>query len=401
MFMKSMNILFVHEVNYLAKPIFEIHEFPEQLALRGHKVSFIQFDEGYKFWQRKRTPKKQTISGRVYSKAKIALYNPIQLGIPGLDRVFAIFTFVPLLWRLLRRNSFDVIVQYAVPTYGVQTNWLAKANQTPVVFRALDVSHKIRRTPLAQLIKLAEKRVYAGATLISGNNLGISNYCQKMGLRTDKSITNFPPLDLGHFQGKIPDVALQKQLGILPEDKVITYMGSFFYFSGLADLIKSFAESHEPNMKLLIIGGGEQEKELRQLAKELRVQDKIIFTGFIDYSNLPNYFALSTVAVNPMLPSLVSNTALPQKVLQYVAAGLPVVSTKLEGIYKMFGEASGITWVSNSTDVAPAAMALAMDSNLANKNSKLQTKVVGAFLGTNISLKSFEETLKLAMVTKP
>lgn len=397
---KKLNILFVHEVSYQNKPIFEMHEFPELLAERGHKVSFIQFDEGYKFWQRKRSPKKQTISGRVHTKVKLNLYTPFQLGIPGVDRILAIFTFAPLISGLLKQNEFDVIVQYAVPTYGVQTNWIAKANKTPVVFRALDVSHKIRKTLLAPLIKLAEKRVYSGATLISANNPGMGVYCQTLGSRPDKSITNLPPLDLKHFQTQSPDLGLQKQLGILPTDKVITYMGSFFYFSGLVELIKSFASMSEPNTKLLIIGGGEQEDELHQLTKELHLEGKVIFTGFIDYSLLPKYFSLATVAVNPMQPGLVSNTAFPHKVLQYIAAGLPVVSTKLAGIYKTFGDASGITWVANSQDVADAATSLAADSKLAKRNAKLQMKIATEILGTEIAVNNLEETINQAVRLK-
>ena len=40
-----MKILVVHEVSYLRKVVYEIHEFPELLALRGHEVTFVDFDE--------------------------------------------------------------------------------------------------------------------------------------------------------------------------------------------------------------------------------------------------------------------------------------------------------------------------------------------------------------------
>ena len=41
-----MKILFVHEVNWRKKPIYEIHDYPELLSLRGHEISFIDFPEG-------------------------------------------------------------------------------------------------------------------------------------------------------------------------------------------------------------------------------------------------------------------------------------------------------------------------------------------------------------------
>ena len=39
------SLLFIHEVDYLQKPIFEMHEFPEGLAERGWSVHFIDFVE--------------------------------------------------------------------------------------------------------------------------------------------------------------------------------------------------------------------------------------------------------------------------------------------------------------------------------------------------------------------
>ena len=38
-----MKILFIHEVNYRAKVVFEMHEFPELLSLAGHEVQGVQW----------------------------------------------------------------------------------------------------------------------------------------------------------------------------------------------------------------------------------------------------------------------------------------------------------------------------------------------------------------------
>ena len=45
-----MKLLFIHEVSYRKKVIFEMHEIPELLAVRGHDITFLEFDEGGKFW---------------------------------------------------------------------------------------------------------------------------------------------------------------------------------------------------------------------------------------------------------------------------------------------------------------------------------------------------------------
>ena len=331
--MASLNLLFVHEVSYEKKPIFEMQEFPEHLAARGHKVTFFQFDEGYKFWRGKRQPTERTISGRVLPETSIKLITPHQFGIPGLDRIYATLSVWPELDRLLKNEKFDAIMLYAVPTYGHQVIQLAKKYGVPVIFRALDVSHLIRKSLLSPLIKSAEKYVYKHADVLSANNPAMAEYCQALGSRKTDSVVNLPPLDMSHFAKVLPDATLQKKLGLKPTDSVITYLGTFFHFSGLDVMIREFADQagQHPNAKVLLIGGGEQDKELRDMVSQLKLEKRVIFTGFIPYAKLSGYLGLTTVAINPMKPGMVSHTAFPHKVIQYMASGLPVFSEKAAG----------------------------------------------------------------------
>jgi hypothetical protein len=40
-----MKILFVHEVSWFSKVVYEMHDFPELLSLNGHEVHFLDFEE--------------------------------------------------------------------------------------------------------------------------------------------------------------------------------------------------------------------------------------------------------------------------------------------------------------------------------------------------------------------
>ena len=352
-----MKILFVHEVSYLKKVIFEIHEFPELLALRGHEVSFLEFDEGKKFWAGKQFLREEIINGRVHEESKIRLHRPLQLGIPGIDRLLAALTVIPLVRKLLNKSEIDAVVLYAVPTYGLQTLWLARKYRVPVMFRALDVSHKIRSSVLSPAIKWIEKRIYKQVDLLSANNPAMASYCNQLGQRFKDTKVHFPPLDLSHFQTGSRDESLRQFLGFGDDDRVLVYMGSFFYFSGLADALREFAKLTKDNtfLKFLMIGGGEQDQELRKLVIELGIREKVAFTGFIGYPDLPRYLKVADVAVNTLEPALVANVAFPNKVLQYMAAGLPVVSTKLDGLFSVFESESSIIWESDPSSVVRTA----------------------------------------------
>ena len=356
-----MRILVVHEVNYLEKVIYEIHEFPELLALRGHEITFFDFNEG----RSKRTFSKfqeRTIRGRVHQNSRINLVTPSTAGPPGVDRLWSFASSIPALLRTFRRARFDVVLNYAVPTYGLQVLLISKMFGVPVVHRALDVSSEIRESIWNPLIAIWERLILRGANSISANNPAMSDYVQGIvGGKSNAGISvDYPPLDLEISSPRSFDSELALSVGIRPQDKVIMYMGSFFYFSGLPEVLRELAPSLRDDfrLKLLLIGGGEQEDELRGLSESLGILDQVVFTGFIAFKDLSRYMSLADVAINPLLPEQVASVAFPQKVLQYMATGIPVVSTQLRGLTQAFQGDDSIVWAAGPSEVARKALDL-------------------------------------------
>jgi glycosyltransferase involved in cell wall biosynthesis len=258
--------------------------------------------------------------------------------------------------KIVRDFEPDAVVSFTVPTSGWQAVQVCKKLGIPLVFRALDVSHKIRKSPLAPLIKMAEKYIYKNADWVSANNPAMLDYCLSLGAQRSKGSVELPPLNISHFRSTEEDTAkLQDQLEIPNSANVCLYMGSFFYFSGLPELISSFATDRKENEYLVLVGGGEQEAKLRNLTAQLEIDSWVRFVGFVSFEDLPLYLSLATVAVNPMHRSVVSNAAFPNKVIQYMAAKLPVVSTRLDGLVQTFGEGSGLVYVDSSDDVYQAS----------------------------------------------
>jgi glycosyltransferase involved in cell wall biosynthesis len=383
----------VHEVSYLKKVIYEMHEFPELLSLKGHEITFLEFDEGRKFWDKTSQSIETKVNGRVHPSATINLARPFQFGIPGLDRLLAVLTVIPKLRSLSKKGGFDVVVLYAVPTFGPQTIRIAREAGIPVVFRALDVSHKIRSSLLSPLIKMVEKFVYKNATLLSANNQAMADYCERLSGRTKATEVHYPPLDLQHFKSPIRDFRLAASLGITETDQVITYLGSFFYFSGLKAAIEEFSRSSKPHQKLLLIGGGEQDRELRAQVRRLGLTTRVIFTGIVPYEKLPKYLSLANVAINTLDRNLVADVALPNKVLQYVACGLIVVSTELSGLKSIFAKSNSVTWAATPQQVMKRALEILSDES----NSEAPGLAPGEFLTKfepSTTVSAFEATLE-------
>ena len=392
-----MKILVLHEIDYLEKVIYEIHEFPELLARAGHDVTFFHFQEGANR-AKKNLFRRKEISGRVVPEAKLTLVGPHQFGVFGFDRLWATISSWPALFRLFRGNKFDVVLNYAVPTFGLQAMIISAIYKTPFIHRALDSSHEIRESVFRLPILWVEKLMYRFSPLLSANNSAMQRYCENLAGRKKPSVVNYPPLDITHFSNRTPDPDLRKRLGITQTDSVITYMGSFFYFSGLPEVIRRFAELVPQGSltKLLLIGGGEQENELRQLVVNLGISEQVVFTGFVSYDDLPNYLVLSTVAINPLQISQVASIAFPNKVLQYLATGIPVVSTRLEGLFSAIDGIEGLTWAETPTEVLEIALKVTQAGGTrANKSQSL--KALAALFSPEAALASMEQTLNTAI----
>ena len=396
-----MKILFIHEVSYRTKFVFEMHEFPELLALRGDEVSFLEFPEDDSSWKFKKRVASQEIGGRAHPEASINLITPSSFGKGILGRLFGVFSAIPALKNELQINRPDVIVLLAVPTSGWQTVRIAKQLNIPVVFRALDVSHLLRPTVFSGLIKYAEKYIYKNATVLTANNPALTKYCVELSGRVGPSLVNLPPLDLSHFEGKL-EKSILKKYGIPFEARVLMYMGTFFRFSGLEQALRDFAVQLKKNNNLyfVLVGQGEIEEQLREIAKKLDISDRVIFTGRIDYLQLGEMLRAADVALNPFDSEFLTNVALPHKVLQYMATGVPVVSTNLEGLKGVVGESSGVTWVEpgeSHVDAALGLLSLSKESRLSIGVKQQQT--IDEILNLDKILANFVDTLELAIET--
>jgi glycosyltransferase involved in cell wall biosynthesis len=314
---RKLKILVVHEISYVEKVIYEIHEFPELLAEAGHDVHFLEFAEGYA-GRPGQNPRHWKQRGRVYKDSELTLHSPWLSGVFAIDRLIALVTVFAVLWRL-RREKFDVILNFAVPTYGLQVLLFGWLTGTPIVHRALDVSHKIRESLWNPFISVVEWIVFNLVTLRSANNPAMADYIKSRLMDKDKKIVVHYPPSLSPGMEPAPyDSELALSLGVMPHHKVIAYLGSFFYFSGLNYVVNDFAAaSHEnPDLRLLLIGGGEQEEELRLLAKQSIHPERIVFSGFIPFDQIPRYFSLVDVAINDAIESV--KTLAPANEVRYM-----------------------------------------------------------------------------------
>lgn len=79
--------------------------------------------------------------------------------------------------------------------------------------------------------------------------------------------------------------------------KTILYIGRLAPEKNIDYIIKAFSQVHTSNVKLLIIGDGEEKNNLIQLCKSLQIQDKVIFPGRFEGNELIAWYNLSEIFI--------------------------------------------------------------------------------------------------------
>lgn len=119
---------------------------------------------------------------------------------------------------------------------------------------------------------------------------------------------------------------VRSEYGYADQDTVIITASRLVTKNGVDLLIRAL-EDLPSNVKLLIAGVGDLEDELRNLAQDLNVQDRVHFAGLIDHGRLPSLMAASDIFCRPSRSEGMGNVF-----VESMAAGVPTVGTSVGGI---------------------------------------------------------------------
>ena len=355
-----MNILFIHEVDWLKKVVFEIHNLAEILSVRGHRVYAIDYENAWektRFWDLGgfKTTEVTGVS-RAVAGSSVTLKRPGFIKIPLISRLSAAFTHYFEIKRTIKEKNIDVIVLYSVPTNGLQVLNIAKKLGVPVVFRSIDMLPGLVTNPvLSAATRSLEKKVYARADLILAITPHHSAYVTGLGADPSKVKLLPLPIDTGIFHPGVDYHELQKKWGLTGQDKVIVFIGTLFDFCGLDGFLQQFPSIllKVPRARLLIVGDGPQRKVLETIIVELGLQDRVNITGFQPYQTMPQYINLSTVCINTFLDTPKTRDIFPGKIIQYIACGKAAVVTPLLGIKSLIAdETKGVIYAGSPEEMA-------------------------------------------------
>jgi len=216
------------------------------------------------------------------------------------------------------------------------------------------------------LTRQLENRVVAGADAVVTICNGLRDDLVSRGYPADR-ITVMPNgVDLGLF-GNPPsrDSALARELG-LEDGPVIGFLGSFYPYEGLDDLIAAMPAiiAQVPDARLLLVGGGPAEAELRAQADRSPAAHAIRFVGRVPHHEVERYYALADVVCYPRKGMRLTDLVTPLKPLEAMAQGTLVAASAVGGHRELIED--GVTGTLFPPD-DPSGLARALALLLANR----------------------------------
>lgn len=114
---------------------------------------------------------------------------------------------------------------------------------------------------------------------------------------------------------------------------ILGYVGAINPQDGVDYLLRALKyllnDLKKDNFYCIIIGRGDALIDLKKLAMELNINDKINFTGYISDNEMRKYLSAADICISPDPASPLNNVSTWTKIMEYMALGKPIVSFDL------------------------------------------------------------------------
>jgi len=188
------------------------------------------------------------------------------------------------------------------------------------------------------------------------------------GISPDKVMVSPNGVDLGLFGDVQPkDAALAASLGLAGAE-VVGFIGSFYDYEGIDDLISAMPILIErrPAAALLLVGGGPMEEALRRQALTSPARERIHFVGRVPHQEVQRYYGLIDVLAYPRKSMRLTDLVTPLKPLEAMAQRRLVAASDVGGHRELIDDGvTGTLFPSGD----PRALAEALARLLADRGS--------------------------------
>jgi PEP-CTERM/exosortase A-associated glycosyltransferase len=213
-----------------------------------------------------------------------------------------------------------------------------------------------------RMTRFLETQLLKRADAVSTICQGLRDEIIGRGIR-EEHVTVIPnAVDIQSFsEPRSKDMQLANALGLI-DSIVLGFIGSFYRYEGIDLLIEALPHiiPEHPNVKVLLVGGGPHEPELRKATASARLDPYIVFTGRVKHADVNRYYDLVDIFVYPRRRKRLTEFVTPLKPLEAMASRTVVLASDVGGHKELIndGETGYLFPADDATALADRLMAI-------------------------------------------
>jgi len=309
-------------------------------------------------------------------------------GVIGFLKRLPILREVLLMWwlrrdilRIVRREAIDIIHAHSPVLCGLPAWFAARRLKRPMVYEvralwedaAVDQAKTTEGGLRYRLTRALETFVLKQADHVVVICDGLKEEILRRGIPADKIAVVPNGVDVEWFAPMDRQPRILERYG-LNGQKVIGFIGSFFPFEGITTLLHAAAlmKARNPHVTVMIVGSGQQEASLRQLAQDHGLSSTVIFTGRVNHEDVKSFYSIMDALVYPRLPKRITELVTPLKPLEAMAMGKVVVASDVGGMRELVQHRqTGLLFqAGNPQALAEACLLAISDTSLSSRLSR-------------------------------
>lgn len=217
-----------------------------------------------------------------------------------------------------------------------------------------------------RLTRALETQVVRQADAVFTICHGLKNDLVGRGIPAERIAIMPNGVDLELFGTPVPrDENLARDLGLAPRAAVIGYIGSFYAYEGVDDLIAAMPilRRTHPDARLLLVGAGPMAERWRAAAAALPQPDAVIFTGRVPHDQVERYYSLVDVLAYPRKSQRLTDLVTPLKPLEAMAQQRLVAASSVGGHRELITDGeTGTLFAPDDPAACAAALARLLDA---------------------------------------
>lgn len=188
--------------------------------------------------------------------------------------------------------------------------------------------------------------------------------------------------------------AVRERLGLRSDQIVVAGIGRFVHWKGFEYLIEAYAKASAmlPELRLVFVGDGDLREDLSARARSLGVSETVVFAGMASRDAIPAYLAAADIVAVPSIHYDGYVDGLPNVALEAMAAGKPLVATRVGGLPQLVrpGENGLLVDEQDSDALSEAIVTLARDPHLRASMGDNGRRLIRDSMNWNVVAERFE-----------